>query len=83
MLVNPTVAYLLLLVGLVGIAIEIFSPGLIFPGTIGVVALLLGAFGTAQLPITAAGIAAAGDRRRAASSPRPTCRRTGSSGWSG
>jgi membrane-bound serine protease (ClpP class) len=56
-LVNPTVAYLLLLVGLVGIAIEIFSPGLFIPGTIGVVAFLLGAFGTAQLPVTAAGIA--------------------------
>ncbi len=56
-LVNPTVAYLLLLVGLVGIAIELFSPGLIIPGTVGVVALLLGAFGSSQLPITAAGIA--------------------------
>ncbi len=56
-LVNPTVAYLLLLIGLVGIAIELFSPGLIIPGTVGVVALLLGAFGASQLPITAAGIA--------------------------
>ena len=26
-IVNPTVAYLLLLVGLVGLAIELFSPG--------------------------------------------------------
>jgi membrane-bound serine protease (ClpP class) len=56
-LVNPNVAYLLLLVGLIGIAIEIFSPGVILPGTLGVVSLLLGAYGTAQLPVTAAGIA--------------------------
>ena len=56
-LVNPTIAYLLLLVGLVGIAIEVFSPGLFIPGTLGLVAFLLGAYGTAQLPVTAAGIA--------------------------
>ncbi len=56
LLVNPTVAYLLLLLGFVGIAIELFAPGAIIPGTIGVVSLLLGAFGSAQLPLTAAGI---------------------------
>jgi membrane-bound serine protease (ClpP class) len=56
-IVNPTVAYLLLLLGIVGIAIELFSPGLIIPGAVGAVALLLGAFGSAQLPVTAAGIA--------------------------
>jgi membrane-bound serine protease (ClpP class) len=57
LIVNPTIAYLLLLAGLVGIAIEIFSPGLIIPGTVGIVSFLLGAYGTAQLPVTAAGIA--------------------------
>ncbi len=55
--VNPTVAYLLLLVGIVGIAIELFSPGLIMPGVVGTISLLLGAFGSAQLPVTAVGIA--------------------------
>jgi membrane-bound serine protease (ClpP class) len=55
-LVNPNVAYLLLLVGLVGIAIEVLNPGLIFPGTAGVIAFVLGLYGTAQLPVTAAGI---------------------------
>src|SRR5205085_1217036 len=52
-IVNPTVAYLLLLLGIVGIAIELFSPGLIIPGAVGAVALLLGAFGSAQLPVSA------------------------------
>jgi membrane-bound serine protease (ClpP class) len=57
LLVNPTIAFLLLLVGLVGIAIELFSPGLILPGTLGAVSFVLGAFGSAQLPVTAVGIA--------------------------
>jgi membrane-bound serine protease (ClpP class) len=56
-LVNPNVAYLLMLAGLVGLAIELFSPGLIVPGTLGAIAFLLGLYGTAQLPVTAAGIA--------------------------
>ncbi len=55
-LVNPTVSYLLILLGLVGIGIEFFSPGLIGPGTIGVISLLLGLYGTAQLPVTVTGI---------------------------
>jgi membrane-bound serine protease (ClpP class) len=55
-IVNPTVAYLLLTAGLVGLAIEIFSPGLIFPGTLGLISFLLGLYGTAQLPVTAAGV---------------------------
>ena len=45
------------MVGIIGIAIELFSPGLIIPGTLGVVSFLLGAFGTSQLPVTAVGIA--------------------------
>jgi membrane-bound serine protease (ClpP class) len=56
-LVNPTVAFLLLTVGLLGLGIEIFSPGAIVPGTLGLISFLLGLYGTAQLPVTAAGIA--------------------------
>jgi membrane-bound serine protease (ClpP class) len=55
-LVNPTVAYLLLMAGLVGLAIEIFNPGLIVPGTLGAVSFLLGLYGTAQLPVAAVGV---------------------------
>jgi membrane-bound serine protease (ClpP class) len=55
-LVNPTISYLLILLGLVGIGIEFFSPGLIAPGTIGVISFLLGLYGTAQLPVTVAGV---------------------------
>lgn len=55
-LVNPTIAYLLLIAGLAGIAFEVFNPGGIAPGVLGGIALILGLYGTAQLPVTAAGI---------------------------
>lgn len=55
-LVNPTVAYLLLLAGFAGILLEILSPGLGGPGLFGAVALVLGLYGSAQLPVTAAGV---------------------------
>jgi membrane-bound serine protease (ClpP class) len=57
LIVNPTIAFLLLSVGLLGLAFEIFNPGLIAPGALGGVALLLGLYGTAQLPVTLAGLA--------------------------
>jgi membrane-bound serine protease (ClpP class) len=56
LLVNPTIAFLLLSVGLLGLAIELLSPGLIFPGTLGLIFFVMGLYGTAQLPVTAAGI---------------------------
>lgn len=55
-LVNPNVVFLLLLVGLTGIALEFFAPGTIIPGAVGTIALLLGLFGTIQLPVEAIGI---------------------------
>lgn len=55
-LVEPTIAYLLLLAGILGIAIEVFSPGAIIPGAFGVISLLLGLYGTAQLPVRLVGV---------------------------
>jgi len=55
-IVNPTVASLLLLTGIAGIAIELLSPGAIAPGVLGAITLVLGLYGTAQLPVTAAGV---------------------------
>jgi membrane-bound serine protease (ClpP class) len=56
LIVNPTVAFMLLSVGLLGLALEIFHPGLIAPGALGATGLLLGLYGTAQLPVTLAGV---------------------------
>ena len=55
-IVNPNVAFLLILAGVIGLAIEIFSPGLVVPGATGVISLVLGLYGSAQLPVTAAGV---------------------------
>jgi membrane-bound serine protease (ClpP class) len=57
LLVNPTIAFLLLTVGLIGLAIELFSPGLILPGALGLASFVMGLYGTAQLPVTVAGVA--------------------------
>src|SRR3954452_11268618 len=56
LLVNPTIAYLLLTAGFFGIAFELFSPGMVAPGVLGGIALLLGFYGTAQLPVNAVGV---------------------------
>jgi membrane-bound serine protease (ClpP class) len=56
LLVNPTMAYLLLLGGMLLTGFEILSPGLVGPGLFGAVALILGLYGTAQLPVNAAGV---------------------------
>lgn len=55
-LVNPTMAFLFMTIGLIGIAIEIFSPGMIFPGALGVIFMAMGLYGTAQLPVTWVGV---------------------------
>jgi membrane-bound serine protease (ClpP class) len=56
LLVDPTVAYLLLSLGSIGIFLEISNPGAIVPGVVGVVALLLGLFGLGTLPINWTGV---------------------------
>jgi membrane-bound serine protease (ClpP class) len=56
-IVNPTVSFLLITAGILGLVIEIFSPGLILPGALGAVSFLLGLYGTSQLPVTLAGVA--------------------------
>ena len=65
---NPTVVYLLFLIGLAGLYAEFNHPGTWVPGLVGAVALILFAFSAQQLPISAIGLAA-----RAASDSRCSC----------
>jgi membrane-bound serine protease (ClpP class) len=56
LLVNPTTVFLLLTLGSILIGIELFNPGMILPGSLGAVSLILALFGLAQLPINVAGL---------------------------
>jgi membrane-bound serine protease (ClpP class) len=53
---NPTVAYLLLMLGLLGIYVEFTHPGVVFPGVVGALCLLLFAFAAQVLPLSSIGI---------------------------
>ncbi|MFW6093436.1 MAG: NfeD family protein [Pseudomonadota bacterium] len=54
---DPTVAYGLLIFGIYGLILEFYSPGMVFPSIIGIVCLLLGAYGLQMLPVNYAGLA--------------------------
>lgn len=54
---EPTVAYLLLLVGIYGLAFEGYSPGSVVPGVVGAISLLLALYAMQVLPVNYAGLA--------------------------
>ena len=49
-LADPNVAYILLVLGFLGLFLELSSPGTSIPGAIGVICLILAAIGLSQLP---------------------------------
>jgi len=55
-LVDPNLIALMLSIGLIGIVVELWNPGLIFPGTVGAISLILGLYGLQVLPVSLAGV---------------------------
>jgi membrane-bound serine protease (ClpP class) len=53
---NPNIAYILMMVGGLGIMMELFNPGLVFPGVAGGICLLLSFFALQVLPVNYVGI---------------------------
>lgn len=53
---NPSIAYLLLLIAMLGFILEIYNPGAILPITIAVIAFILFLYSSALLPVNVVGV---------------------------
>jgi len=56
LLIDPNLIAIMLSIGLLGIVIELWNPGLILPGTVGAISLILGLYGLQVLPVSIAGL---------------------------
>jgi membrane-bound serine protease (ClpP class) len=54
---DPGIAYILMLLGIYGLIYEFSNPGMLFPGVVGGICLLLGLFALQVMPISYAGLA--------------------------
>ena len=56
LLIDPNIVTLMLSIGLIGLVVELWNPGLVFPGTVGAISLVVGLYGLQVLPVSAAGL---------------------------
>ncbi len=57
LIVDPSIAYLLMLLGFYGLLFELQNPGAVLPGVVGGICLVLAFLALSALPVNAAGIA--------------------------
>jgi membrane-bound serine protease (ClpP class) len=55
-LTNPNVAYILMMLGFLGLFFELSNPGVILPGVVGGISLILALFAFQSLPVNYAGV---------------------------
>jgi membrane-bound serine protease (ClpP class) len=55
-LIDPNIIALMLSLGIVGLLVELWNPGLVLPGTVGAISLLVGLYGLQVLPVSVAGV---------------------------
>ncbi|MDD4053214.1 MAG: nodulation protein NfeD, partial [candidate division Zixibacteria bacterium] len=53
---DPTIAFILFNLGWLGLMVELYNPGAILPGVVGVISLIMAFFAFQQLPINYAGL---------------------------
>ena len=56
LLIDPNIIALMLSLGIVGLLVELWNPGLVLPGTVGAISLLVGLYGLQVLPVSVAGV---------------------------
>jgi len=56
LLIDPNVIALMLSIGVLGLVVELWNPGLVLPGTVGAISLIVGLYGLQVLPVSAAGV---------------------------
>ena len=53
---DPNIAYMFMMIGFFGILFELFNPGAIFPGIVGVISLIFAFYSMSSMPVNYAGL---------------------------